>query len=237
MLPQKILSVLGVACLLWASVAPGAGGAALPAKVTLHYDVIMHGVSLAEGIETLEQDGKTYRITSEAKGKGIVAMLYRGAIKRMARGSIEPHGLHPAEFVDQRADREPARALFDWDKKTVTRIHDGKSEIVGLPADASDRLSFFYQFAFVPLPVRDIRVTAMDGKGVTRFHFLPGVREKLATPIGELDTVKFTKQKDGPDDKGTEVWFASAYHNLPVRILITEKNGDRADQVISRIEQ
>lgn len=217
--------------------AADAQAAPVPAKITLHYDVKMYGMSLAEGIETLEHDGKTYRITSEAKGKGVVAALYPGAIRREARGTIVPQGLRTLEFQDQRGDREPMRALFDWDRKTILQSRDGKSEIIKMPEDASDRLSFFYQYAFAPLPLRELHVTAVDGRGTTRYNFLPGVREKLVTPLGELDTVKIVKQRDGPDDKGTEVWFAPALHYLPVRILVIEKNGDRADQIISRIEQ
>jgi hypothetical protein len=209
----------------------------LPPKVTLFYDVKMAGFTLAEAVETLEHDGNQYRISSEARGKGVVAVLYRGAIRRTVQGAITPQGLRPAEFEDQRGDRPPARAAFDWGRRTVTQSRDGKAETVALPEDATDRLSFFYQFAFVPLPARELRVTAIDGRGMTRFHFQAGVREKLATPLGELDTIKLVKVKDGPDDKGTEVWLAPAFHYLPVRVLVTERNGDRADQIISRIEQ
>jgi hypothetical protein len=209
----------------------------LPAKVTLYYDIKMAGVSLAEGVETLEQDGKTYRITSEAKGKGVVASLYRGAIKRAVHGSIAQQALRPDEYQDQRGDRDPTRAKFDWGKKTLVLTHDGNSETRAMPADAIDRLSFFYQFAFVPLPAHDLHYTAVDGKGTTQFNFAAGVREKLATPLGELDTVKLTKQRDGPDDKETEVWLAPSLNYFPIRVLITDSNGNRADQMISRIEQ
>lgn len=211
--------------------------APLPKKITLHYEISMAGIPLAEGVETLEQDGKTYRITSEARGKGIVASLYKGAIKRSVRGTVSAQGLRPEAYQDQRSDREPTRAVFDWSKKTLTQIHDGKNETVSMPEDAIDRLSFFYQFAFTGLPSRELHYTAVDGKGATKFRFLPGVSEKLATPLGELDTIKLAKQRDGPDDKQTEIWLAPSLHNLPVRILVTESNGNSADQVLSRIEQ
>jgi hypothetical protein len=215
----------------------GHAAAPLPAKITLYYDVKMGGVSLAEGVETLQHDGKTYRIETEARGKGIVAALYKGAIKRSVHGDITRDGLRPREFRDQRGDREPTLAVFDWAKKTVTRTHDGKTETGPLPANPTDRVSFIYQYAFVPIPARDIEVNAVDGKGDSHFHFLAGVKEKLDTPLGELDTIKLTKKLEGPDDKQTDVWLAPSLHNLPVRILVTDKDGKSADQVISRIEQ
>jgi uncharacterized protein DUF3108 len=217
--------------------AASAMAAPLPPKVTLYFDIRMAGVSLAEGVETLEQDGKTYRITSDAKGKGIVAALYKGALSRSVRGAIVRQGLRPLEYHDRRGDREPTGATFDWDRKTVMLSHDGKTETQALPPDASDRLSYFYQFAFVPLPQHDMEFSAFDGRGKTHFHFLPGAGEKLDTPLGQLDTVKLTKQREGPDDKETEVWLAPSLHNLPVRVVITDKDGMRADQMISRIEQ
>jgi hypothetical protein len=213
-----------------------AHAATLAPKTTLYYDVELAGVPLAEGIETLEQDGKTYRITSEARGKGIVASLYKGAIKRSVHGTVTAQGLRPEEYQDQRGDREPSKAQFDWGRKTVTFNHDGKSEAKPLPADAIDRLSFFYQFAFVPLPGHELHYTAVDGKGTTQFNFAPGVREKLTTALGELDTVKLVKRPDGPGDKQTEVWLAPSLHNLPVRVMVTDSDGRRADQIISRIE-
>jgi hypothetical protein len=115
--------------------------------------------------------------------------------------------------------------------------HDGKSETIAMPADAIDRLSFFYQFAFAPLPLRELHYVAVDGKGTTQFNFLPGVREKLPTALGELDTIRLTKRREAPDDKQTEVWLAPSLHYLPVRVLVTDNNGNRADQIISRIEQ
>jgi hypothetical protein len=217
--------------------AAGAIAAApLAPRTTLYYDISMAGVVLAEGTETLEQDGKTYRISSEARGKGIVASLYRGAIKRSVSGTVHPQGLRPTEFQDQRADHDPAIAHFDWNKKTITFNHEGKAETIPMPANAIDRLSFFYQFAFVPLPTGELHVIAVDGKGTTQFNFLAPVREKLMTPLGELDTVKLTKRPDNPGDKQTEVWLAPALHNLPVRVLVTDNSGNKADQLISRIE-
>jgi hypothetical protein len=229
-----LLTALGAP--LMTALVVAAQAASLPPKTTLYYDVEVAGVPLAEGIETLEQDGKVYRITSEARGKGIVASLYKGAIKRSVRGTVTAQGLRPEEYQDQRGDREPSKAQFDWSRKTVTFSHDGKSETKPMPTDAIDRLSFSYQFAFVPVPGHELHYTAVDGKGTTQFNFALGVREKLVTALGELDTVKLVKRPDGPGDKQTEVWLAPSLHNLPVRVMITDSDGRRADQIISRIE-
>ncbi len=65
--------------------------AAPPRKLTLQYDLSRNGTSLAEVVETLEHDGKTYAITSETTGKGLLAAL--GTVKRSSRGRITKQGL------------------------------------------------------------------------------------------------------------------------------------------------
>ena len=50
-----------------------------------------------------------------------------------------------------------------------------------------------------------------------------------------MQTLRIAKERDGPDDKSTEIWFASEHDYLPVRVLIVDKDGTRADQVLTRI--
>jgi hypothetical protein len=48
--------------------------------------------------------------------------------------------------------------------------------------------------------------------------------------------VKLARRKDGPEDRrSTEIWLASARGHIPVRVLITEKDGTRIDQLATRI--
>jgi hypothetical protein len=40
---------------------------------------------------------------------------------------------------------------------------------------------------------------------------------------------------DGPGDRATDIWFATERDHLPVRALVVDKDGTRADQVLARI--
>src|SRR5665811_1856529 len=106
--------------------------AAAPRKVSLTYDLSYNGVVAAELTEVLEHDGKSFSLTSEGRGKGIGALLYRGAAKRSCRGEITGAGLRPLEYRDQRGDKPAAVARFDWVRKTLTQEHDGKSETTSM---------------------------------------------------------------------------------------------------------
>jgi hypothetical protein len=210
-----------------------------PHKVSLTYDVTYNGVVAAEVTEVLEHDGKNFSLASEGRGKGIVALLYRGAARRSCRGEVTSAGLRPLEYREQRGDKPAVAARFDWVRKTLTQEHDGKNETTSMVPPLQDRLSFLYNYAFQASPDlkpgKEIKITLTDGKGLTHFQYNVAGTEVLKTPAGELETVHLVKQLDSKDDKGTEIWFASGRDYLPVRILVIDKDGARMDQVLTRI--
>jgi hypothetical protein len=217
----------------------GAAAAQPPHKVSLVYDLSYNGTVAAELTEVLEHDGKSFSLSSEGRGKGIGALFYRGAAKRACRGEVTSDGLRPLEYRDQRGDKPAATARFDWARKTLTQEHEGKSETTAIAPPLQDRLSFLYTFAFQQASElkagREIKITVTDGKGLTHFQYHVAGQEVLKTPAGEFETVRLVKQRENQDDKGTELWFASARNYLPVRVLVVEKDGTRLDQVLTRI--
>ena len=228
------LLALAAACVF-----AGTSVAQPPHKLSLTYDISYNGVVAAELTEVLEHDGKNFSLSSEGRGKGIGALLYRNAAKRSCRGEITATGLRPLEYHDQRGDKPAAVARFDWGKKTLTQEHEGRSETTAMVPPLQDRLSFLYNFAFQNAPElkpgKEIRITVTDGKGLTQMQYNVAGSEVLKTPAGEMETVHLVKRREGKDDKGTEIWLASARNYLPVRILIIEKDGARLDQVLTRI--
>ena len=219
----------GIAALaLWAAVAQ----AVPPERTTLTYELKRNSL-VVDVSETLEHDGRTYVITSEGKGRGILALF--GVLKRTSRGRITPQGLRPDEFRDERPGGWTVSAKFDWDARSVTQEKNGKSETLKMPATAQDPLSLAYSFAFVPPKGKEYDVTRADGRGLTPFRFTVIGNEKLGTPAGEMQTLHIAKVPDGPEDKATDIWFAAERDFLPVRVLVVEKDGTRSDQVLTRI--
>ncbi|MBE0614000.1 MAG: DUF3108 domain-containing protein [Burkholderiales bacterium] len=224
---------------LTACIVAGACAAQPPHKLSLSYDLSYNGVVAAELTEVLEHDGKRFSLSSEGRGVGIGALLYRGAARRSCRGEITSEGLRPLEYRDQRGDKPAAVAKFDWLKKTLTQEHEGRTETTNMVLPLQDRLSFLYNFAFQRAPGleqgREIRITVTDGKGLTQFRYKVAGKEMLKTPAGELETVRLEKQRESKEDKQTEIWFAIGRNYLPVRVLVVEKDGTRINQVLTRI--
>jgi hypothetical protein len=210
-----------------------------PHKLSLSYELSYNGITAAELTEVLEHNGRSFSLSSEGRGKGIGALLYPGVARRWCRGEVTDAGLRPLEFRDQRGDRPAAVAKFDWQRKTLTLEYDGKGESTNMALPLQDRLSFLYTFGFQRLPEltpgKEIKVTLTDGRGLTHFQYKVAGAEVLKTAAGELETIHLVKQREGKDDKGTEIWLAKAHDYLPVRILVIENDGARIDQVLTRM--
>ncbi len=215
--------------LLAASLAWGAP----PERVRITYDTSYNGTVVAEVVEVLDHDDRTYSIISELRGRGILALA--PVLRRSSRGRITSQGLRPDEYRDQRGSSWAVTAKFDWSARSITQEKNGNVETLPMPGIAQDPLSLAYGFAFFPPAEKTFAVTRAEGRGVSQFRFVVVGAEKLSTPAGEIQTLRISKEREGADDKAMDIWFASERDYLPVRILIVDKDGTRADQVVTRI--
>ena len=201
-----------------------------PRQVELVYEFSRNGMALADVTYALEHDGRSYRITETTKGRGILALS--GTTKRTSRGMVTPEGLKPVEFTDERTGRSTAHASFDWDKKTITMQYKGEPRTEPLPPDANDRLAFVLDFSFAPNR-KEVAFDLFDGRGQSRHVYTNGGADRVKVPLGEFDAVRFFRGNAG-DDR-SEVWLAKDLGYLPVRVLVTEKDGTRYEQVATKI--
>ena len=210
----------------------------LPARINISYSMTASGLS-AEVNDTLEiqqvNGVRNYAITSEAHATGLLALLQRGHIVRTSQGVITDAGLRPLRFSDQRDGKQYAMATFDWAKKLLTLQHEGNETQKPLPANSHDRVSLLYTFAFCPPTGKTVELYETDGRGLSLFRYTVTGKETLDTPIGKLETVVLVKQQEKDDLRGRKLWFATAHHMLPVRIVATEKDGSALDQMVTKI--
>jgi hypothetical protein len=222
-LPIKVLA-LALAC--FAAAAWGAP----PGQAEMTYETSRNGITLAEVTYVLEHDGRNYRITETTKGRGILAL--RGTTRRTSRGMVTSEGLRPVEFTDERTGRNTARANFDWKAKTVTLQYKADPRTEPLPPNAHDRLAFVVDFAFAPQR-KEVVFDLFDGRGQSHHVYTNGGADRVKVPLGEFDAVRFFRGSAG-DDR-SEVWLAKELGYLPVRVLVTEKDGTRYEQVATKI--
>ena len=63
-----------------------------------------------------------------------------------------------------------------------------------------------------------------------------GESERIGTPAGEFDTLKFVRTNEGSGETA-EVWLATERSYLPVRTVLVEKDGTRYEHIATRISQ
>ena len=191
--------------------------AAPPQHVEIVYELARNGMTLAEVTHQLEHDGRSYKLTEHWKGKGLLAL--KGDATRTSEGAIAADGLRPRKFEDRRTGRDTRQVQFDAKAPTL---------------EQQDQLSLAWSFAFAP-PAKLVAVSVADGKRVSHYSYQPAGRERVKTPAGEFDALKFVKKRERPEDKVTEIWLAADRQNLPVRILVVDKDGTQIDQLAARI--
>jgi len=207
--------------------------AAPPGRVEIAYEVLHNGGAIADVTIVLEHDGVKYQLIERWKGRGIYALA--GEAQRTSRGRIAPDGLRPLEYEDVRSRREPARARFEWDTKSLTlQFRDGP-QIRPMPPHAQDRLSFVFAFAFRAPGKQPTEFNLVDGKGVANYVFENAGRERIGIPAGQFDALRLVKRKERPDDRSSEMWLDPSRSYLPLRVLVVQKDGTRIDQVATRI--
>ena len=203
------------------------------ARIEIDYELRRNESALAEVQERLEHGDGRYHLTETWEGVGLYRLL--GTAKRSSRGTIAADGLRPVEFSDERTGRATARAWFDWREGTITSQYRGDRRTRKMPPNAQDRLSFLLALAFVPEGTNPIRFSIADGKGgVSRHEYHVVGRETIEIPAGRFETVKVLREKD---DERSEIWLAIKEGRLPLRVLVTQEDGTRYDQVATRIRR
>ena len=156
-----------------------------------------------------------------------------GARVLSSAGRMTADGLAPTRFSDK--FRSEQAAHFERDKGRVT-FSSNAPDAPLLPG-AQDQLSVFVQLASMiagePLQYpagTHIAIQTVGTRSAEPWVFTVEADEKLQLPGGELDTLKLARNPRKEYDQKVEIWLAPKLAYLPVRIRITQTNGDFVDQ-------
>nr|WP_315480624.1 DUF3108 domain-containing protein [uncultured Rhodoferax sp.] len=204
---------------------------AYPEPARLKYEVRaeVKGISLSLNGELLWQhDGKTYNSRLE------FSHFLLGSRMQTSKGALGPQGLEPLRFGDK--VRSEVAAHFDRSANKVT--FSANTPDVPLTPGMQDQLSAVLQLSamFGGEPQRypagtQIPFEAIGPRSVESWTMVVGNTEKLALPGGEVSAIKLSRGAAGPHSNRAEIWLAPSMGYLPVRIRLTEANGDVADKL------
>lgn len=203
---------------------------AVPGAVRLKFAVTgQQGVAPLSGVFgelQWQQDGQAY------EARLSLSFLFKTLRTQQSTGHIGPAGITPDRFSDTR--KTEVASHFVRDQGQIVFSNNAPS--VPLMPGAQDRLSVILQLGALLAgdPARyptdgAIAVQTAGPRDADIWIFKIGEEENLRLPGGDFAARKLTRNPRYPYDDKVELWLAPALGFLPVRILLTQPNGDFAD--------
>lgn len=212
--------------------APAAAAArhyVFPAPVRLKYDIKGESKGIpyfASGELLWQHDGHSYDARME------ISILMFSRIQT-STGQLSGQGLQPTRFGDK--VRSEVAAHFERTKDKVS--FSANTPDVALLPGAQDQLSVFMQLAAMlagaPGQVPSgttLPFQAIGPRSAESWVFTVEASEKLDLPGGEVTALKLTREPAVEYGPRAEIWLAPNMDYMPVRIRLTQANGDLVDQ-------
>jgi hypothetical protein len=142
-------------------------------------------------------------------------------------------GLEPLRFADR--VRSEQAAHFQRDQGTIS-FSNNKPD-VPLESGAQDRLSVILQLAALLAgspqkygPGTSITMQVASVNDAEPWVFTVEGQERLQLPGGHLSAVKLVRNPRRDFDTKVELWLAPGMDYAPIRLRLTQPNGDWVDQ-------
>jgi len=143
----------------------------------------------------------------------------------------------PSEYVYQRkgfGERRNRQLVFDIDAGTVKDVQQPTQAALPVPKHIQDKLSYQLQMRvdLMNSPAQErFEYTATDGQRLIFYSFQRLAVEVLDTPLGKLETIKFSQHRP---DKDSEMflWLAPKLDYLLVQFDEIEKPGGKPQQLL-----
>ncbi|SDI29803.1 DUF3108 domain-containing protein [Variovorax sp. OV700] len=208
----------------------GAEALRIPGSVKLAFAVTgQQGASPMQGVFgdlVWLQDGSSYDARLSLK------FLFKTIRSQHSTGQIGATGIEPARFSESRKGEVASHFLRDQGQV----MFSNNAPSVPLLPGAQDRLSVVMQLggmlagnpARYPAGSRiSVQTVGPRDAGVWVFN-IEG-EEQMTVPAGEYAVRKLTRDPRREFDDKVEIWLAPAMGYLPVRMKLTQPNGDFAD--------
>jgi hypothetical protein len=212
--------------------------AAEPVSVHAHYILLKDSFRVGTMDETFTRKHDHYTIDSASRAIGLLALFKPEVIHVTSEGVITAGGLRPSTFITARkidTDRN-ARADFDWKDKRITLIDRKGKRTLPLPDGTQDRLSAMYQFMFLALnDAKKLDFHMTNGSKVDIYNYTLTAGKSVTTPLGTFSAI-YAASPIEPGNSRTEIWLATGHHNFPCKMVITDPDGGKIIQELTKLD-
>ncbi len=173
-------------------------------------------------------DKNNYLFHSVSKTTGLAAFFRKDRIVESSKWSYSDKGFMPLSYQYQHTGGKKDRFVditFNWDNKQIVNKVNDSTWHMDLQTGILDKL--LYQLTIMA-DLKNGKVpetyTIADGGKIKNYHFEHVADEVINTPLGELKAMKIERRKENTDRK-TWLWCAYDLDFLPIKVVITEKEG------------
>lgn len=225
---------------------------ALPAAAfTLDFDVYYgdytgSGVEVASATYRFQKQGNRYRLDTEARASGVLAVFYSGTLVQVSEGVMGAQGFVPARYYEKRGRRPERRYRFDSPSRHVRQEGDPAIDFA-YPEGTQDRLTIFFQLGLLARadaqrfkPGQKFVLPLAGSRRIDEPFFRVVSQGRMRTNAGEFDALHISVEKPGDQDAPRfDIWLAPELKMLPVRIRVFDHGGGGkiVDQVLRRRPQ
>jgi hypothetical protein len=195
-------------------------GGALP-TYTATYQVLHNGREVGAAVFAVSYDEErgVYTFRSHTTAKGMLRLVTPRPVVERSDFTVRDGRIQPLEFAYEDGSRkgeDNLHVVFDWDAR-VASIRGERNVDIELTPGVLDRGSM--QVALM----RDMAAGAVPGPylladedSLKTYEYALQGRETTATPLGELETVRYLQQRQG-SSRSMSILAAPTLHYLPVR--------------------
>jgi len=209
----------------------------LPGSVRLKYELSgqSRGLNYSANAQ-LSWHNESQRYEARLLISGLLILTPRLSV---SVGELGPQGVEPRRFSDKARSEQATH--FQPERGRI--VFSNNAPEVPWQTGVQDRLSLFFQLAGMLAgdPERyvagtQVRVPTAGSREVDTWTFTVTGTPTLVLPSGEQATVALRREARRAYDQTIEIWFAPNLGHLPVRMRITQGNGDVLDQKLASVQ-
>ena len=231
---------IGLLSLLPESLPANTDRPALP-EFSAVYKLLYGGFEIGEIRRSVQQTGPdTYRYESDSNSSGMAALFYDNQIREISEWSYKNNQFIPGHYSYTKTRNKKIYKIginFDWNKKiSLNRINRQQLQLK-LENGFLDRLLYQYVIMVDLMNGKfPEQYTVVDARKIKTYEFQKAEKEKINTPLGDLQTIRINMNKKG--EKSTlSLWCSEEYHFLPIKIESTDEDGRTVTALINSIEK
>jgi len=171
-------------------------------------------------------DDHEYEAQLEQSGPGLRSHILHSA------GMVTAHGLAPVRF----SDRSRVEEAVHFERAEGRLSFSNNRADAALEAGAQDRLSVILQLGAMLAAEgsrfpsgASIAIQTASAREAQRWIFVVEGAQQLQLPGGDTTALKLSRAPLGPYDSKLELWLAPAAAYTPVRLRLTQPNGEWLD--------